>query len=306
MTRRAFTITELLVVLALVAVLVSLIVPSAIRGVAVARRTICARNLSQLMTLIVAAQKTRRDDLGALPEETRLLRPSAWPAHAVQQEPNERVFLCPEDPGRLPGLPPIMYFSGISFQYVPFDPAHFSCCTRTGEDDKGPYTEYCIEENPLTESKWSHRGCCGWPQWSTNDGIWRVYDNTVRGVRELVLTHYHCTLPNRLWVAGKEYDNLSGRIGMSIYFTDIATSYGYNMWLDDGPELAGDTIVLADFDGEHIDPEDPEIIADLSDVETARHLGRINALTADGAVRPVSPPAIYPDFNLAPWTPAAD
>ena len=314
MKRNAFTLTELLVVLAILALLGSIAIPTASRMMAQGRQVVCANHLSQLMRMIISAQQLSRADGKLPPEETPFMAKHFWPSRVAAEYTGsaleaERLFQCPESlSGFSPGHPPLMYLSGISWELMPFDPSSFHCCTREGVDDAGEsYTEYCIEENPRVESKWTHLDCCGTDAWSTNDGIWRVYDRIENGMRTVVLTYYDCGKPNQLWINGEFYaDKLANKVGMTLKFRDTYTNYGYNALLGEDYTVGPDTIVLMDSNNGLVDPESLDIIADLNHPDTARHLGKMNVLTADAAVRVLSPADLYPDIDDHQWTPAVD
>ena len=70
--------------------------------------------------------------------------------------------------------------------------------------------------------------------------------------------------------------------------------------------VSPDTIVLMDFNYLYVDVQASDITSDLNDLDTARHLGKINVLRATGAVKAVGPASLYPELNPAPWTPEAD
>ena len=229
---------------------------------------------------------------------------------AEMNVPNS-LFLCPErSTASTLGHPNLMYRSAIDPSiFVPFDPSEYLCCSRRGRDQAGKaYTEYCIEENPRVKSKWSHLDCCGWAGWSTNDGIWRVSDEIDdNGMRTVTLVFYSCNLANELWINGEfVWDDLGSHVGIPLKFKDVGTNYGYNILLSEAPAVRSDTIVLLDYNHLHADPESPFAIADLSDVMSARHLGKMNVLTADGGVNVRGPAGLYPDLNPAPWTPESD
>jgi prepilin-type N-terminal cleavage/methylation domain-containing protein len=318
---KGFTLTELLVVLAILALIASLAVPTSSRMMAIGRQTVCANQLSQLMRMVVSAQTLSRAMGKLRPEETPFMEDLYWPqrvAAEYQGSPKEAqgLFQCPDGLTQFAmGRPPIEYLSAINWEFMPFNPESFHCCSREGVDEKGKsYTEYCIEENPDVESRWSHAGCpceaSHWgahPEWSTNDGIWRVYDELEDGMRTVILTYYDCGWPNQLWINGEFYaDNLATKVGLTLKFRDVYTNYGYNTLLGSDHHVEPDTVVLMDFDGLHIDPDAVNVIDKLADMKTARHLGKINVLTADGAVNTISPADLYPDLNMRRWTPAAD
>ena len=307
MTRKAFSLIELLVVVAIVGLLSSIVVPATARYLAVARRTVCASNLHLLFSYIVTAQNARIERHETEGPQSFLLEKDFWPRNVIVESRNEVVFMCPDDDeGAGMEHLPLKYKSGIHGGWIPFDASHYSCCSRTGVDSSGnKYTEYCIEEAAWLPSMWDHGPTHGHPEWSTNDGIWRVTEPK-GGIRTLVLTFYTCSLPNMLWVNGKIYGNLSSKIGMKFYFPDVPTSYGYNVQLDGHAIVDRDTIVLMDFKDIYVDPADPKIVGDLNDLDSARHTGKHNVLYASGAVKAVGSSWLYPTIYPAPWTPEPD
>jgi hypothetical protein len=205
------------------------------------------------------------------------------------------------------GDPPLEFWSGISRGVMPFDPTSFHCDIRRGEEGGKAYTEYVIEENPSVKSKWNHQSCCGVASWSTNDGIWRIYDEAEDGLRTIVLTYYDCGWPNELWVNGSFYwDNLSGHVGEVLKFKDVVTNYGYNGTLGESINVSADTVVLMDFNYLHIDPTAPDITTDLNSLDVVRHFGKANVAYASGAVMAVGPASLYPAIDNSAWTPEAD
>ena len=307
MTRKAFSLIELLIVVAIIGLLSSIVVPSTARYLAAARRTVCAGNLHLLFNYIVTAQNARIERTETEGPQSFLLEKDFWPRNVIIEARNEAVFLCPDDDeGAGMHHLPLKYKSGIHGGWIPFDESHYSCAARTGVDANGHrYTEYVIEEAAWLPSKWDHSDCHGQSIWSTNDGIWRVTEPE-GGIRTLVLTYYQCSLPNKLDVNGKTYGNLASKVGLKFYFPDVATSYGYNVQLDGHAIVDGKTVVLMDFNDIYVNPADPTIVDDLNDLDSARHTGRHNVLYASGAVKAVGSTWLYPTINPAPWTPEAD
>src|SRR5260370_13551679 len=105
--KRGFTLVELLVVIAMIAILASLLLPSLSRAREAARRTACVNNLRQVNLAIHLYADDCLDSLPVLPD------PSPYPngvgAYYKQlvkgdlgltgpASPNEKVFICPSDP----------------------------------------------------------------------------------------------------------------------------------------------------------------------------------------------------------------
>ncbi|HDZ22399.1 hypothetical protein LCGC14_0303670 [marine sediment metagenome] len=315
MKRKGFSLTELLIVIAIIGLLVSIVVPATARYAAVARRVVCASNLSHLMKLIVATQSSRRQSGLAQFAEPLFAKKEFWPGQLAAEimhgkHESNPLFLCPDGISAFGnGAPPLLYRSGIDpNKFIPFDATEFLCASRRGVSASGEsYTEYVIEENPGVQSKWDHSPCCGQPSWSTNDGIWRIYDRAEDGMRTVELIYYECYWPNELWVNGEfHWKNLASHVNEVLKFRDVITNYGYNVMASEAPTVSPDTIVLMDFNYLYVDAQAEDITLDLNDLDTARHLGKINVLYASGAVKAIGPASIYPELNPGPWTPEAD
>lgn len=94
--RRAFTLIEVLVVVAIIALLVAILVPSLRKARALARTSVCASNLRQGMT--GAVMKLQED--GA---KERWSTNFGWATHALKQlSATTEVFTCPDDPDPRP------------------------------------------------------------------------------------------------------------------------------------------------------------------------------------------------------------
>jgi prepilin-type N-terminal cleavage/methylation domain-containing protein len=328
MKRRAFTLTELLTVVGVIGLLLSVVVASYPSVFATARRITCANNLHQLYTLVRLTRNELAENGEHTVQNSDFLHTIQWPERVYQsgdQKPD--LFLCDSAVegvdsfdeeavhGLMPSVPTVVYRSGMYKNvYVPFDPNEFLCVSRRGVDEHGePYVEYCVEENAGVEAKWEY-ALPGHPEFSTNDGIWRVYNEGSSGRRRMILVHYDCGWPNELYVNGEKYgDTMYQLQGMTIYFNDYVTSYGYNALLQYASGVSGDTIVLLDYadadptrggNAVHADPNDPDIDANLD--AGARHNGKLNVLFAHGGVETREPLDLYPQLDGAPWTPEAD
>ena len=310
MKRKGFSLIELLVVMAILGMLTSIVIPTSTRFVGLARRTKCVTNLGQLMQMISLTQQAKRLTGERALNEPRYFEKESWPQLVAGEVQSGRIFACPDGINPLEyGHPPFIYQSGIDKScFVTFDPQNFLCAMRKGVDENGKeYTEYVIEENPGVQSKWSHEECCGQPSWSTNDGIWRVYDYPEEGRRKMILTYYDCGWPNVLYFRGEgHWSNLSTHVGEEFEFFDVLTNYGYNAMLGRQDSASPDTVVLMDSNRIHVDPDALTMTTDLHDLDTARHFGKINVLYASGSVATVGPASLYPDVNPAPWTPEDD
>ena len=308
MKKQGFSLVELLVVMAIIGTLASMAAMAYPQAVGIARRTACMSNLHNLRALLQNAIQAERDrgdwDAGRAP----YVMMYKWPGTVAFEGRTEGVFVCPNDDrpvkgGSLPH-PPLEYRTGDwGNPLLPFDPAHRQCVMRTGVTDEGePYTEYCIEENLGVEAKWEY-ALPGHPEFSTNDGIWRIYHKPEGGRRRVVLTWYDCNWDNWLYVGGEFYKKLMGTVTpMTLYYDYAETSYGYNADLEGSFAVGGDTIVLLDYPEAYVDATDSDIYEDLNSDQSRRHLGKQNVLYHDGSVRTVGTASLYPSVNMAQWT----
>jgi prepilin-type N-terminal cleavage/methylation domain-containing protein len=111
--RRAFTLLELLVVLAIIGILTALLFPVISRAREQGRRAACTSQLHQ----IGLAFSLYRQDYNELPGHLSLIHPTYLP--------NPQLFVCPSDQNRgqyegnlrLEGT--MFLSSGVSYEYVP-------------------------------------------------------------------------------------------------------------------------------------------------------------------------------------------
>ena len=318
MKRRAFTVVELLVVVAIIALLVTLMMPSLTTARDLSRATVCRHNLEQIGRGFVAAAS----DHGKFTNPEVYPDARAWPGIPYQYVPQDRIFLCPEDtPGDWDVIAGLEYVADWGSNPVfPFTDGHrgpaVKICSRgrRGSDEYGGFWDYVFEENYQYE-----HGCEFWnqrtwhpngPDFSDNDGVFRIYDNHPSRGRLLRLHYYTCSLGNRATLFDKGLFNPEGTLlglqGSEVVLQAFYTSYGINRNVN-RVEVALDTVVLMDYMHENsdksfiADPQSPRTNARLN--LSGRHLGKINVLRADGAVQSVSPAQLYPASNPDAWSP---
>jgi prepilin-type N-terminal cleavage/methylation domain-containing protein/prepilin-type processing-associated H-X9-DG protein len=310
-----FTLLEMLVVLMVLGLLVSLAMPTFTAAEAKGQEVVCKNNLKELGLAFHLTQQhiARRGEMDRLTPS--FLDPIHWPNRVwAENDLPDSLFMCPEDPsgrGSRQGLGNNILFRipwNVGGHFIPFDDSHYQCASRRGTDAEGkPYTEYVIEDNPgWHDSRFDHGPCCGHPEFSTNDGIWRVYDEGSEGKRRMILTFFNCNWTNSLYINGDLYsDDLGECLGTTIWFDAPLTSYGYNVGLKDQYGVTPDTVWLLDYSAVEIDPfNDLDVEQNLN--TSGRHRGRHNVLYAGGHIGTATSAELYPDMDATQWTPDDD
>lgn len=96
-TRRAFTLVETLVVIAVIALLAALLLPALSKAKQSGRRTACASNLRQLSVALSIYAGENEGDYPPISTTNR------WPSHLYRGYENFAVLLCPADQLPPPG-----------------------------------------------------------------------------------------------------------------------------------------------------------------------------------------------------------
>lgn len=321
MKGRAFTLTELVVAIGIVALLLLVLSPSVSKAWRVARQTICQNNLSQLSTVLTQASGTDLAQPASITQVSECFPDwRAWPGQALAIAGPE-VLRCPEDDlSDAPDLAAlrrrIEYRTtanpGVSVPLVgPVVSQYFF--SRTGSNSKGTYTEYTFEEAGNIQY-WASRP--NYEYWNPicppghNDGWIRIYDSTV----DIEIISQLC--PGRegeLYIDNKPAfgtndSNIASHVGQTIKAGSGlkgVTSYGVNSFAH-RYAYGRPALVLMDYksDGNTMcaDPDEPAKVRQEL-LKSLRHFNRVNLLMADGSVRLAGLSQIDPAQNRALWNP---
>jgi len=321
MKKRAFTLTELMVVIGIIALLVMVVSPTLTTAWNMARRSICQNNLAKLSTVMAQASGANFSRPNNVSQLTEYFPDwQMWPAQAYSMVKETALFQCPED-----DAPPIQDYSLLRKRVVYRYPGVEINLTsvlgdnnyylgRTGVDPaKGKYYEYVFESigNILG---WAAKLGSYWIPTNHNDGYIRIYDMT----GELLVVSCNCTCNTQLWIDNKPafgtdpsnlyHTQMQRNVGKTVKIGNGIgglTSYGVNSFAHRYP-YGSSTLVLMDYEGDGVmmslDPDEPAKVRQQL-LKSLRHLGRLNMLKADGSVQTVGLSSIDPAQNRPLWNP---
>jgi len=274
----AFTLVELLVVIAIVAVLAALLTPSLGRAHKLARSAVCCHNLHEISLAFNAAAGQEGAAGRHYPEA------DAWPGIPMNAVPEPGIYLCPEGPAEEAGGAEYQLYVKNPGAYINFD-ENFYCRV----EDHGDFTRYKFEV--YTAHDW-------------NDAIFDVTKDLPRVATFSYDSHISPGVALRRGgedVAGWE-ELSAAQFGQSVTFGGGQTNYGMNARAGGFAVRTGMLVVL-DYDRLTANRNE-DLGVHLR--TAARHLGRLNALTADGAARSFGPSELDPSINAAAaalWSP---
>jgi len=314
---KAFTLAEVMVVVAILALLLMILAPSLNRTLGMARSTLCRNNLAKISTAF-GTYVGGVDGSGAAaahPPDSGL-----WPGVPYSVCPSKNLFICPEKEEKssfslptnpLDGLVYVHRVRGfeVPFAEVGLGKMHFG--TRRGSDARGEYIECGTDDNSACTAAYMDR--------DGHDGIIRIY-LMPNGEIIAKLMKYSCGESNCVLYKGKPLfpDNVyttpgeerygwlgpgTSKNGMEVVLAKgMKCSYGIN---ERSGELRNGTnrVLLVDYDQMVVklgDPKCPEMLA----AGAARHMGKLNMLRVDGRVQAMGPTQLDPllgDQNL--WEP---
>ncbi len=138
MSRRAFTLIELLIVLTILALLMAITMGFFASGSRLAKRASCANNLRQINAGFAAYAV----EMASVSTAQPFPGGHAWPAVPFEIVPNVKLFVCPEEPDVKEIVAPVYSLhTTADDMLIPFAPLEGHCRVV----DKGDYIEYRFE-----------------------------------------------------------------------------------------------------------------------------------------------------------------
>lgn len=334
MKRKAFTLVELLVVVAIIVLLVAILAPGFRDAVARGRAATCQNNLHNISTAF-ANHYAQQQLVEGKAQTADYPSADQWPSIPWNVCQSRETFHCPEAEGTAAGagLPLSEYLSQFLYTCrnrgfsVPFgDPAHqgvgkMNLGTRTGSDQTGNYIEIGLDDNSVVTANYMDN--------DGHDGLMRIYAGA-GGRRFIKLLVYYCgekncvthydnpvftgpgdtpgvTDPGSIeygWLGPATYNSndRSEKEGMEVDLESMICTYGIN-WGSENLSFGARKILVTDYDENIVDSTDPNIQTKLQ--AAARHLGKLNILFTDSTVKAFGPTEIDPLLpgNATLWQP---
>ncbi|MCP4374736.1 MAG: prepilin-type N-terminal cleavage/methylation domain-containing protein [bacterium] len=331
MKRNAFTLVELLVVIALVALLATLLMPSLTAAMSKYRDVQCRNNLNEIWKGFVLACDPAKGTTAVLGASASGEYPTAWTWPSIPRNVVENIelYACPEDEIKQASvtgsLRTVEYES--PYGYYPLDTIGNGNCykSRRGRDARGPYTEYIMQDDEGTGGQYAQMSFNGWID---TDGGARIYDDGAILIFSNLIeqtsgsvpawTNNHgpgwpnrintCGNTNSIRYMGEPSLTGNGRMqsarGQTFTFPNWGenlTNYGMNTYAY--KYRSGDgCIVLVDYQETAVNVDNP-VAAEGMLLDSARHSGKVNALRSDGSIKSASPLEISPLLHPGAWRP---
>ena len=333
MKRKAFTLIELLVVVAILVLLLAIIAPSFSNAFAMARAAICRNNLHKLGQAFSLSSSTR-----ALKDSGQVIggqsgdvypEPMSWPSIPRDAVPEEEIYKCPEDEivasvgGSLAEVEYACEYGkwplDVVGEYGAYKSRRGTCPQR------GPYTEYLLQDDGGHPN--GQYIIMSFHGWVDSDGGCRIYDSgvllsfgniaqeSVGCVPDWSGAYYGyptvintCPDQNDILYRGAGAfggdPKLQTHKGQYWQLPDwgAQTNYGINYYAHEYPFGSG-IIVLVDYKEKTIVEVDTPLESEALLLQSARHLGKVNYLKADGSVKVATPQAISPQLHIEKWKP---
>ncbi len=295
MRARAFTLVELLVVVAIVALLVAVAVPSLSMARSLAWATKCRGNLRHIGAGLQAAA-----NISALPADVRLFpEPDDWPAIPMNVLPDKRTYQCSGETLVYHELGEYTIHTNNGNIEIPFAENRESGLCRVIEEDNKSIL-YGFDDGSLL-NLWT----------ALADIRIRVYKTVPRRVVNETETYQGAKTGVLSLHRGGEVvpgweDFRDVPFGEPFTMASGNSSYGYNARAY-AAELPTDTVVVMDYPSRLANTPSDAIDLSANLVHAAqRHNGRLNLLFADLSVKPMTPLQIDPKtsaVNARRWTP---
>jgi prepilin-type processing-associated H-X9-DG protein len=326
-----------MVVIAIIALLVAILLPSMSSVISVTRAAICMNNLSKLGQAFALASGSRAvsgsTGTGAVvfPYPDSLL----WPGVPKEAVADPVIFVCPEDDGKEGKVRSgnvqdmfalLEYVNELGrFKMNTVGSRAFLYISQTGVDAVyGPYTEFLLEDD--NDQQYADLNFNGW--WDS-DGYVRVYHSgniwVPASMPQEERSKYpgahgagypdsmnSCGNKNEIWFRGKpafgtnaQVSNYRGQVNRPGYklmeWSVWMTNYGISSVVYQYPYSAK-ALLLVDYPEFIVDLEAP-LDVDKKLIQGARHLGKVNGLWADGSVNANMPLNISPSLRPEAWAP---
>ncbi len=292
--RNAFTLVELLVVVAIISLLVAILIPSLQSARALTYRAICASNLRHIHQAFQTAQGQAVTD----GEGHRSLYPNiyGWPSVPQIAAGQADLFWCPAGPDG-DEIEAVGEFTVKASnpdggdKLITFEPTNADPWRRVF--DRGDYWEYWFDDGKMFDL--------------SPNGVDYVFHVTKDPPRRAV---FH-DVPHNTWfitsiLRGDEplegwEDLRTNETGDSFEMDGGGTcNYGFNAALSERTHANPGTIAVLDYN-KTIANGGEDMTAYIND--GARHLGRCNVMYTDGAVKSCDPLDIDPLIDPDPWLP---
>ena len=296
--RRAFTLVELLVVVAIIALLIALLTPSVGLTRRYAKRSICQGHLKQLWT-------TLQDNAG----RGTLKRPTpyTWIEFVIQREA-QQALRCPEDEVEtssaavLSNITLYQIHTGGEEWWYPLndildneaDPGMFQCGTYRPSPN---VLEIRFGANPLSSPNLADT--------QAHSGLRMVFGKTIRLESIGNCPRQHNCI-SEMWVyrGNEEIMRLQGQhyptVDPPVTLTGIPVSYGLNRLVGQIVAPPGQ-LMLLDYRWPVADSVKDSVRPMSENLDVDRHLGMLNAVFINGQVRSVWPADVA--FNKPVWAP---
>jgi prepilin-type N-terminal cleavage/methylation domain-containing protein/prepilin-type processing-associated H-X9-DG protein len=329
MKRTGFTLVELMVVIAVIALLAAIVLPSMSSVYSLARATICRGNLQRLGNAFSIAGSRRIQivqSAGMADVASIYPEPMAWPTVPRNAVSDDTIYVCPEDPIKSTAV-------GDMFKFLEYKNEHgrFPMNTlggastfyksQVGSDGQRTFTDFLLQDD-YGNGQFELMDFHGWID---TDGVVRVYHtgevfvydripntpewsgsgNRGPGYPDRVNT---CGNLNAIWWKGEPawangggVQRVRGQTFRLPGWNTAESNYGINSYAHEYA-YGSKCIVLVDYK-ELIVEVDTPLEAEEVLLNSARHLGKVNTLLGDGSVRPTTPLEISPRLHLSAWDP---